>query len=54
VLAELAKDLKDAREVHGLVLTVDASQTNDSGGLHVSNAPQPSTPPAGETSDLIA
>jgi capsid protein len=53
VLAELAKDLKDAREVHKLVLTVDASQTNDSGGLQVSNTPQPTAPPASETSDLI-
>jgi capsid protein len=53
VLAELAKDLKDARDVHGLVLTVDASQTNDSGGLQVSNTSQPTKPPASETSDLI-
>lgn len=54
VLAELSKDLKDAREIHKLVLTVDASQTNDSGGLQVSNAPLPTTPPASETSDLIS
>ena len=50
ILAELSKDLKKARDEYGLVLTVDASLTNDNGGLHTAT---PAQPPAIPPSDSV-
>ena len=49
ILAELSKDLKKARDEYGLVLTVDASLTNENGGLHTATPAQPPVIPPSDS-----